>query len=248
MRRPSASPHRVTGKSAVAPRRAGDSFAPEIPRPTGLLQLPTETVSGVYFLWHGSEVVYVGQSRNLTQRVCQHIQDAAKRFDGMSFIAVAVARLGKVERRYIEALLPRYNRCGIATAARHLRAHGHVGPVSEPHLTRNRKSAARARLRWRNRQGPLTNVTATPRLRGRAAVEQRKRRMKRTHGLCELCESKGRVRAADVVDHIVPLKKGGTDEDENTRNLCDECHRLVTAEQFGHRVKRRIATDGWPVE
>lgn len=45
--------------------------------------------------------------------------------------------------------------------------------------------------------------------------------------------AEGRTREARVVDHIVPLAHGGTDSDENTRNLCDPHHRLVTVEQFG---------------
>lgn len=86
----------------------------------------------------------------------------------------------------------------------------------------------------------------TERLRGRAAVEQRKRRLQRTNGLCERCQAKGLTKAANVVDHIVPLAKGGTDEDSNTRNLCHECHYEVGGEQFAHRIKPKIGKDGWP--
>lgn len=71
------------------------------------------------------------------------------------------------------------------------------------------------------------------RLRGRAGQRQRLRRLKRTNGLCEMCLRDGITRAADVVDHIQPLAKDGSDEDSNTRNLCDPHHDLVTAEQFG---------------
>lgn len=85
----------------------------------------------------------------------------------------------------------------------------------------------------------------TPRLRGRAAVAQRTRRLRRTKGLCEDCLPK-RVTAATVVDHIVPLAHGGPDTDDNTRNLCDPCHAKRTAEQFGHRQKQEIGVDGWP--
>lgn len=91
-------------------------------------------------------------------------------------------------------------------------------------------------------------INVTARLRGRAAVAQRKRRMERTGWLCERCKKKGKTRPAHVVDHIVPLAKGGTDEDSNTRNLCNDCHYEVGGEQFGHRVKRQISVDGWPVE
>nr|WP_132882306.1 HNH endonuclease signature motif containing protein [Sphingomonas sp. JUb134] len=58
-----------------------------------------------------------------------------------------------------------------------------------------------------------------------------------------------RATIATVVDHIVPLAKGGSDEDENTRNLCDPCHQVVTAEQFGHQVARGargVGRDGRP--
>ncbi len=84
------------------------------------------------------------------------------------------------------------------------------------------------------------------RLRGRKAVEQRKRRLHRTHGLCEDCLSEGVVKPAVEVDHIKPLALGGSDEDENTRNLCKRHHEDRTAEQFGHRQKVDIGADGWP--
>jgi len=73
------------------------------------------------------------------------------------------------------------------------------------------------------------------RLRGRAGVAQRRRRLDRTDGLCEHCRAKGIVRLATVVNHIKPLAHGGSDDDDNTENLCDECDREVTARQFGYR-------------
>jgi 5-methylcytosine-specific restriction protein A len=86
----------------------------------------------------------------------------------------------------------------------------------------------------------------TERLRGRAAVAQRTRRLRRTHGLCEDCATEGRTEIANVVDHIVPLAHGGPDTDENTRNLCHYHHSLRTGEQFGFKAKRRISESGWP--
>jgi 5-methylcytosine-specific restriction protein A len=89
------------------------------------------------------------------------------------------------------------------------------------------------------------------RLRGRAGQVQRLRRLKRTNGLCELCLNARRTRVATVVDHIKPLAHGGSDEDRNTRNLCDEHHRQVTAEQFGHQVargKRGVDANGKPLD
>lgn len=87
------------------------------------------------------------------------------------------------------------------------------------------------------------------RLRGRRGKEQRARRLARTSGLCEHClaaEPK-RIAIATVVNHIVPLAHGGSDEDQNTENLCGECDRKTTAKQFNHRYKQPIGVDGWPV-
>lgn len=89
------------------------------------------------------------------------------------------------------------------------------------------------------------------RLRGRAGQAQRLRRLKRTAGLCEHCHKAGRTRAATIVDHIKPLAHGGSDLDSNTRNLCDDHHREVTAEQFGHQVargKRGVDANGKPLD
>ena len=86
------------------------------------------------------------------------------------------------------------------------------------------------------------------RLRGHAGVAQRKRRLLRTNYLCEHCKAKGLTRKADVVNHIIALVHGGSDEDSNTENLCRDCDLKATAIQFGFRKKVRISVDGWPVE
>lgn len=69
------------------------------------------------------------------------------------------------------------------------------------------------------------------RIGGRAGTELRKRRMARSNWLCEDCSDKGLVKTADEVDHITPLAFGGKDIDENTRNLCCECHLIKTSEE-----------------
>lgn len=84
------------------------------------------------------------------------------------------------------------------------------------------------------------------RVRGRAGVALRKRRMARSAGLCMMCKARGRASLATVVDHIKPLALGGSDDDRNTRNLCDPCHLEVTAEQFGHQEVVSYAEDGLP--
>ena len=94
-------------------------------------------------------------------------------------------------------------------------------------------------LRQRNRE--------TPRLRGRAAVEQRRRRLQ-AEPLCRDCKARGKVTASTVPDHIVPLAHGGSDDDSNIRCLCQPCHEARTAEQFGYRRRIAIGFDGWPVD
>jgi 5-methylcytosine-specific restriction enzyme A len=84
------------------------------------------------------------------------------------------------------------------------------------------------------------------RIRGRKGVELRKRRL-HNEPLCRMCKSEGRVTEAKRVDHIKPLAKGGTDTDDNVRSLCIEHHDQVTREEFGHRRRVDIGTDGWPV-
>lgn len=79
-----------------------------------------------------------------------------------------------------------------------------------------------ARREWRDDPG------STPRLRGRAAVAQRLRRL-RHEPLCRDCKARGQTTAATVPDHIVPLAFGGTDADDNIQCLCDECHAIKTA-------------------
>ena len=83
------------------------------------------------------------------------------------------------------------------------------------------------------------------RLRGRAGVIQRIRRLK-AEPLCRDCASIGIVREATVPDHIVPLTHGGSDEDSNIRCLCAECHTKRTAEQFGKRRTVAVDPHGWP--
>ncbi|HEX2594793.1 MAG TPA: HNH endonuclease [Rhizomicrobium sp.] len=87
------------------------------------------------------------------------------------------------------------------------------------------------------------------RLRGRVGQAQRARRLKRTDGLCEHCLKLGRTTLATVVNHIVPLVQGGSDEDSNTENVCREHDLIETAKQFGHNVTadgRGIGRSGRP--
>lgn len=90
------------------------------------------------------------------------------------------------------------------------------------------------------------------RIRGRRAVELRRRRLE-AEPLCRDCAARGRVTAATVPDHIVPLDKGGIEDglvrSPNIQNLCQSCHDKKTRRDFGWRPSRpKISLDGWPIE
>lgn len=78
------------------------------------------------------------------------------------------------------------------------------------------------------------NPMATPRLRGRAGVERRARWLAK-HPLCVECEPEGITRIADVVDHVIPLWKGGADDESNFQSLCDPHHDAKTAREAAER-------------
>jgi 5-methylcytosine-specific restriction protein A len=65
--------------------------------------------------------------------------------------------------------------------------------------------------------------------------------------LCKMCDAKGFVTLGVAMDHIEPLFKGGSNDDENLQMLCVECHRKKTATDLGIRYKPTIGVDGWPV-
>lgn len=64
-----------------------------------------------------------------------------------------------------------------------------------------------------------------------------------------MCDAEGLTTLATVVNHKVPLARGGEDVDANTENLCDRHDAVVTAEQFGKREPveaKGIGRDGRP--
>ena len=91
---------------------------------------------------------------------------------------------------------------------------------------RDDRSEHKKRDHWR--KAGDHEAQTTKRLTGRAAVEQRKRRLF-AEPLCRHCKEQGRVTAAVTPDHITPLAFGGTDDDSNIQCLCDDCHAIKTA-------------------
>lgn len=70
--------------------------------------------------------------------------------------------------------------------------------------------------------------------------------------LCRECAKAGRVSAAKIADHVIPLSRGGSNDLANLQPLCKECSDQKTqreaAEARGatYRPKLRIGLDGWP--
>ncbi len=46
--------------------------------------------------------------------------------------------------------------------------------------------------------------------------------------LCRECKKRGRITAATVRDHIVPIAQGGSNEESNIQSLCAPCHNRKT--------------------
>lgn len=66
-----------------------------------------KVTEGVYFLFDGEELVYIGRSDNMLMRIGQHISDGHKRFDRFELYPTSDSK--RLEGFLIEALAPRYN-------------------------------------------------------------------------------------------------------------------------------------------
>lgn len=69
-------------------------------------------VSGVYFLFHNDEIVYIGQGWNCFLRVAEHTRkDSSKVFTHWSFVEIQSETERKViERELIKKHRPKFNR------------------------------------------------------------------------------------------------------------------------------------------
>jgi hypothetical protein len=71
---------------------------------------PALSAPGVYILFDGPTVSYVGQALNVLLRVGQHV--GVKQFQRAAFIPCAAKELDRLERALIDVFLPRDNRDG----------------------------------------------------------------------------------------------------------------------------------------
>ena len=88
----------------------------------------------------------------------------------------------------------------------------------------------------------------TPRKRGRQALADRARVLRRDKGLCQDCLARNVLTLATEVDHIVPLFKGGDDSDDNRRSLCADCHVLKTRADKGQSPSGACDASGLPTD
>jgi hypothetical protein len=72
--------------------------------------------SCIYFLIHENEVVYVGQSIKIGQRVLAHREQ--KTFDRVIYMTVPIQNLGKIELELIRELRPKLNVLGLSDAVK----------------------------------------------------------------------------------------------------------------------------------
>lgn len=57
---------------------------------------------------------------------------------------------------------------------------------------------------------------------------------------CRECGKAGVIRLAEEVDHIIPLRRGGTHDRSNLQPLCGECHKRKTVKLDGGLGKRTV--------
>lgn len=75
------------------------------------------------------------------------------------------------------------------------------------------------------------------RKRGSAGVKDRQAIKRRDCGLCQECVKDGRPGPGWLVDHIVPLWAGGSDDGSNKQLLCKEHHDAKTAREAAERAR-----------
>lgn len=91
-----------------------------------------------------------------------------------------------------------------------------------------RLKTLKPRLQTMGARVKTATIAETVRLRGWAWQQIRNRIMERDAGLCQPSLRAGLVVVATEVDHIVPLQRGGTDDDRNLQAISTEPHRAKT--------------------
>lgn len=102
-------------------------------RPTAFPSMAELDRPGVYFLWQGDVIVYVGQARSMRKRIGQHISEGRKAFDGISHQVYDESELLTIESQLIRVLAPKYNACSVARIAKQQDAMGEASASVSVH-------------------------------------------------------------------------------------------------------------------
>ena len=102
----------------IVARGAIDSRVNSEPREDDLLSVgrllqrskSLKKISGVYFLFHGSTLMYIGKSLHVHERIAKHMRDRVFGFDAYTIVAAPKSQIGDLEARYIRALSPTFNK------------------------------------------------------------------------------------------------------------------------------------------
>ena len=73
------------------------------------IEIPPVTL-GIYFLFSGDEVVYVGQSQDVMSRIMTHRGNGIIRFDSASAVPTNNSHKNEVEATLIVMMNPKYNK------------------------------------------------------------------------------------------------------------------------------------------
>jgi 5-methylcytosine-specific restriction protein A len=79
-------------------------------------------------------------------------------------------------------------------------------------------------------------------------LQKRNARLMRREPLCRPCRKLKRYTAATQIDHIVPLSRGGTEDEGNLQPICDDCHDKKTIIDLNLHTWPIVGADGWPVK
>jgi 5-methylcytosine-specific restriction protein A len=82
---------------------------------------------------------------------------------------------------------------------------------------------------------PTSGYVPTPRDRGRP-WRRRRAAWLYAHPLCCMCAARGAVTPATEVDHVIPLWKGGADDESNYQSLCADDSKAKTATEAAERA------------
>jgi len=127
----------------LLPAQSHDAIPPPIAALNMLCKVPEMlggSVSAVYFLCRGGEVLYVGQTTDIQYRVASHVKEGKIPFESAFYIPTLKSSLDQVEAAFIKALKPPYNSNGGSTAVAHEQAQEIIAILTNKELEKPRET------------------------------------------------------------------------------------------------------------